>query len=107
MKIRIDEGNHNHIDFDASVLKDIGRFADLPSWLSAIKDNTTTFHPLDCAVIHGQKVLWVVRAGKVKDIGEVIQKVKNLPADHYNFPNTYTEILVDSSDRALFFNVKF
>ncbi|MFN2926463.1 hypothetical protein ACKX2L_06010 [Lachnospiraceae bacterium YH-ros2228] len=106
MKIRIDETNH--IDFDRSVLKDIGRFADLPSWLLAIKDNTTTFHPLDCAVINGQKVLWVVRAGQVtENIDEVIQTVKSLPADHRNFPNTYTEILADSFERALFFNVKF
>lgn len=106
MKIRIDETNH--IDFDRSVLKDIGRFKDLPSWLSAIKDNATTFHPLDCAVIHGQKVLWVVRAGQVtEDIDEVIKKAKSLPAEYCDFPNDYTEIQVDSSERELFFNTKF
>jgi hypothetical protein len=106
MKIRIDETNH--IDFDRSVLKDIGRFKDLPSWLSAIKDNTTTFHPLDCAVIHGQQVLWVVRAGQVtENVNSVIHKVNILPAEYRDFPNDNTEIQVDSSERELFFNTKF
>lgn len=104
MKIRIDETNH--IGFDDSVLKDIGRFKDLPSWLSAIKDNTTTFHPLDCAVLYGQKVLWVVRAGQVtEDIDTVIKKVRKLPADYRNFPNDYTEIQADSFERELFFKI--
>jgi hypothetical protein len=106
MKIRIDETNAT--DFDSSVLKDIGRFADLPSWLLAIKNNETTFHPLNCAVIHGQKVFWVVRAGQVtEDIDEVIRKVKSLPAKYRNFPNDNTEIQVDSFERELFFNTKF
>ena len=90
MNIRINETNH--VGFDDSVLMDIGRFQDLPSWLVAIKNNTVAFRPLDCAVIDNQRILWVVKAGQLaEDIDATIEKVRRLPAHYCNFPNDHTE----------------
>ena len=102
MNIRINETNH--VGFTDSVLMDIGRFQDLPSWLVAIKNNTVAFRPLDCAVID-QRILWIVKAGQLaEDIDAIIEKVRRLPAHYRNFPNDHTEITVNSFERELYFN---
>lgn len=103
MNIRINETNH--VGFTDSVLMDIGRFQDLPSWLVAIKNNTVAFRPLDCAVIDNQRFLWVVKAGQLaEDIDATIEKVRRLPAHYRNFPNDHTEITVNSFEKGLYFN---
>lgn len=106
MNIKISETNHLY--FDDSVLKDIGKFEDLQSWLLAIKNDEVTFSPMDCAVRINHKWLYVVKDGLLtKDIDTVINKVKRIPAVFRNFPNDYMEIEADSFEKELFFNTNY
>lgn len=106
MNIKISETNHLY--FDDSVLKDIGKFEDLQSWLLAIKNDEVTFYPMDCAVRINHKWLYVVKDGLLtKDIDTVINKVKRIPAVFRNFPNDYMEIEADSFEKELFFNTNY
>ena len=98
MNIKISETNHLY--FDDSVLKDIGKFEDLQSWLLAIKNDEVTFYPMDCTVRINHKWLYVVKDGLLaKDIDTVINKVKRIPAVFRNFPNDYMEIEADSFEK--------
>lgn len=106
MNIKISETNHLY--FDDSVLKDIGKFEDLQSWLLAIKNGEVAFYPMDCAVRINHKWLYVVKDGLLtKDIDTVINKVKRIPAVFRNFPNDYMEIEADSFEKELFFNTNY
>lgn len=106
MNIRI--GETNHVDFDASVLKDIGKFHDLPSWLLAIKNKKVAFIPQFCAIRIDNEWFPVVEKGQVaEDIDTTIEKVKCLPANYRKFPNDYIEIVADSFKGQLSFNTNY
>lgn len=103
MIIKIEETNG--YGFEESILKDIGTFKNLQSWLLAIKNEEVAFYPLDCAVRIDSKWLYVVHAGQLsKNIDDIINKVKKLPKEYSNFPNDYTAIKADLFERELFFN---
>lgn len=106
MTIEINETNS--FDFESSVLKDIGTFKDLPSWLLAIKNNKVAFAPMDCGIKINNKWLMVIQGGQLSDkIDTIINRVKKIPAKFRNFPNDYTEITVDTFERELFFNTNY
>lgn len=106
MNIRI--GETNHVSFDDSVLKDIGRFQDLPSWLLAIKNKKAAFIPQFCAIRIDNEWLPVVEKGQVaEDIDTTIEKVKRLPVHYRKLPNDYTEIKVDSFKGQLSLNTNY
>lgn len=106
MNIKINETNH--LRFEDSVLKDIGRFKNLQSWLLAIKNNEVAFHPLDCTVKVNNTCWRVVHGGQLaKDINRVINEVKKIPAVFRDFPNDYVNIKVDSFERELFFDINY
>lgn len=100
-------GETNCFGFEESILKDIGTFKDLQSWLLAIKNEEVTFYPLDCAIKINNKWLPIVQAGELsKNIDTIINKVKKLPEKYRDFPNDYTEIIVDAFERELSFVIK-
>ena len=106
MTIEINETNS--FDFESSVLKDIGTFKDLPSWLLAIKNKEITFVPIDCGVKINNEWLMIIRGGRLSNkIDTIINRVKKIPAKFRNFPNDYTEIKVDTFEKELFFNTNY
>lgn len=91
-----------------SVLKDLGKFEDLQSWLLAIKNNEVTFYPMYCLVKINNEWLTVVRNGLLsKDIDTVINKVKRIPNVFSKLPNDYIEIKADLFESELYFNTNY
>lgn len=106
MKIEIKDTNH--LLFEDSVLKDIGKFENLQSWVEAIKNNEVAFYPQECVVHLNGEWLFVTADGLLEeDIDTIIDKVKSMPTDYSNFPNDYIEINVDSFEKTLYFYTNY
>lgn len=96
------------VGFEDSILPDIGRFKDLPSWLTALKNQDVAYYPLDCGVKVGDNVYYVIRCGQVtEDMNAAIKKVKKLPARFRNLPNDFLVIIADFFERELSFNTNY
>lgn len=96
------------VGFEDSILPDIGRFKDLPSWLIALQNQDVAYYPLDCGVKVGEKIYYVIQCGHVTgDMATAIKDVKKLPASFRNLPNDSLVIIADPFERQLSFNTNY
>jgi len=90
------------------VLKDLGKFTNLPDWLLAIRNKEVAFFPKYCAVRINHEWLNVVNGGKLApNIDTVIDKVKSLPPAFRTLPNEDMGIEADVDKKELFFHTNY